>query len=77
MIFVVVPKDAYPKYFDMGWSEMVAAAREGCDGLAVVEQEAKPNAPASVRKLDCAVFRDGAGAGVRTPNTAVLHAQGW
>lgn len=74
MIFVVIPREAYDRYVNKGWAEMLTAARNGDDGLRVIEE---PKSDASVRLLDHAVFRDGATAGLRTPDSPALHSQGW
>ena len=74
MTFVVVPRDAMERYVDGGWSAMLAAAREGVDGLRVIEEK---DPKSVVRVIGCAVFRDGVTAGFSQPDTAALHAQGW
>ena len=53
------------------------AARDGVDGLLVIEEKPRPGQRVPlVRKEGYSVFRDGAGE-TRTPDSAVLHSQGW
>ena len=76
MIFVCVPRDVFPKYCDMGWSEMLATARDGVDGLTIIDDPTFKDGTVQGR-TGFATFRDGTGRGSRTPNIASLHHQGW
>lgn len=77
MIFVAVPQAHVEKYQHIGWTAMLAAGREGADGLIVKELNPGPNERVPVnREAGYSTFRDGAGE-CRTPDTALLHTQGW